>query len=313
MRSRKGLIWLTIAAVVLAGLLLAYLVQDREHRELDAETRARLPGQFIQLRDGFTHYEWTGPANGEVVVLVHGFSAASYTWERNVPALAAAGYRVLTYDLYGRGYSDRVAGPYDLNLFTRQLDELLTGLGISRPVDLAGISMGGYIAGAYAAAHPEGIARLALLAPQSTANGSDARLTWVKAPLLGDYLFAVYICPQVMVDKSDEFKDYGIPVTDWHDRYLDMMQYKGFRRALLSTLRDLSADPLVTYRQVGQTHLPVMLVWGDQDTTVPISYAAQVQAAIPQAKLTVIPGAGHPSIYQKPAEVNAALIDFFGQ
>jgi len=60
------------------------------------------------------------------VVLVHGFSVASYCWERTVPALVEAGFRVLTFDLYGRGYSDRPDGPYNLDLFVRQIDELLT-------------------------------------------------------------------------------------------------------------------------------------------------------------------------------------------
>jgi len=294
----------------LAVLLVAlFFIMDPEKKALSPETRRDLPGQFITLSGGVTHYQLSGPAGGPLVVLVHGFSIASYSWERNVPALTGAGWRVLTYDLYGRGYSDRPNATYDLDLFVRQLDELLTALEIHQPVDIAGISMGGFITAGFAAQHPERVRRIVLMAPQSEKMDSDSRMKWVTLPGIGEYLFAVYIGPFVMVDNKDEFDAY-MPSSDWHDRYEDMMQYAGFRNALLSTLRSMTGDPFEQYRRVGDLKVPVLLLWGDLDDTVPIANAQKVLAAIPQAEFYTIPGARHASFYEMPEIVNPRMIDF---
>ena len=79
------------------------------------------------------HYELEGPADGQPVVLVHGFSVPYYIWDPTFPALAAAGLRVLRYDLFGRGYSDRPDLPYTMELFVRQLKDLLEALQVNKP------------------------------------------------------------------------------------------------------------------------------------------------------------------------------------
>jgi pimeloyl-ACP methyl ester carboxylesterase len=307
----KGCLFTVLGGLfgVLILMAVSYMAMDREKRVLSDETRALIPGEFITLTDGVTHYFLDGPQDGPVVVLVHGFSVASYTWERNVPALTEAGFRVLSYDLFGRGYSDRPEGPYDLDLFVRQLDELLSTLGIDQPVDLAGISMGGYITSAYANRHPDRVRRLVLLAPQSVAIGTDQRIRMVAQPPFSDYLFTVYVLPFEMVEKKGEFQAFGLPDT-WRENYLDMMQYVGFRAALISTLRTLQGDPFEEYRRTGSLDLPVLLLWGDKDQTNPIGNALDVLEAIPQAELHTISGARHASPYERPEEVNPLIIEF---
>jgi pimeloyl-ACP methyl ester carboxylesterase len=308
---KKGCLIRVVVIVFGLGLLLVllFVISDPEKKTLTPETRAGLPGQFVKLSDGVTHYDLTGPTNGPVVVLIHGFSVASYSWQRNVPALAGAGMRVLSYDLYGRGYSDRPAASYDLNFFVRQLDELLSALKIDRPVDIIGISMGGYITAGFAVRHPDRVRRIVLLAPQSEAMGGDPRLSWAALPGISEYLFAVYIGPYVMADRPDEYKDY-MPSSDWHERYLDMMQYAGFRNALLSTLRNLTGDPFIEYRKLGEEGRRVELLWGDLDATIPLEYAKKIMAAIPQAEFHTIPGARHASPYERPEIVNPLIVNF---
>ena len=92
-----------------------------ESRVLDDEARRSVAGDFIRLPDGMVHYELDGPPDGQAVVLVHGFSVPYYIWDPTFPALVAAGFRVLRYDLFGRGYSDRPDLPYTMDLFVRQL------------------------------------------------------------------------------------------------------------------------------------------------------------------------------------------------
>src|SRR5436853_3980596 len=101
MKSNRWPIWLMVAGVALVALSWGLFVfADPEKRALDAAARAGMPGQFAQLSDGYTHYELSGPADGNdrVVVLAAGFSVPYYIWDPTFKALTAAGFRVLRYD-----------------------------------------------------------------------------------------------------------------------------------------------------------------------------------------------------------------------
>jgi alpha-beta hydrolase superfamily lysophospholipase len=89
---------------------------------------------FAKLSDGYTHYVWNGPEAGPVLVFVHGFSSPCFIWEKQAEFFAAQGYRVLRYDLFGRGHSDRPNVDYDADLYHRQLVELLDSQQVTGPV-----------------------------------------------------------------------------------------------------------------------------------------------------------------------------------
>ena len=107
-----------------------FLYRD-ETKELNDETRGAADGSFIQLPDGTTHYEMSSPLlSGEglgmrsFVFLVHGFSVPYFIYDPTFEFLTQAGFRVLRYDLFGRGFSDRPYVNYDLDLFVKQLAAL---------------------------------------------------------------------------------------------------------------------------------------------------------------------------------------------
>ena len=102
--------WLSAFLALLIILLVGiYHILDPENSELNETVRARLGGTYIRLSDGITHYKLEGPDDGKVVVLVHGGTVPIWTWDKQVQALNDAGFRVLSYDEYGRGYSDMPA------------------------------------------------------------------------------------------------------------------------------------------------------------------------------------------------------------
>ena len=78
-----------------------------ETEELNAETRKDAPGKFVELPNGFTHYDLAGSRAGRLVILVHGFSIPYYIWDPTFHALADAGLHIIRYDLFGRGFSGR--------------------------------------------------------------------------------------------------------------------------------------------------------------------------------------------------------------
>ena len=173
-----ALVLLIVAAPALAEAL---------RRPVDARARREASGDVADLGDGQTYYEWRGPSRGPVVVCVHGLSTPSYVWAPLAVALALKGFRVLTYDLYGRGLSDRPAGVQDSAFFLRQLKELLENQQISSHVTLMGYSMGGAIATAYAARHPALVDKLVLLAPAGLGHRLSPFLEFCRrVPVLGD-------------------------------------------------------------------------------------------------------------------------------
>src|SRR4051812_915536 len=127
--------------VVVAAVLFAYYrAKNPERLTLDDAARREAPGKFIRLTDGITHYQIDGPDTGRVVVLAHGFSVPYYIWDSTAAALAGAGYRVIRYDSYGRGWSDRPDVPYNDKLYERQVSDLLDSLHVTGKVDFGGVS-----------------------------------------------------------------------------------------------------------------------------------------------------------------------------
>jgi len=128
-----------LIAVLALVLLLPfgyYVYANPERLTLNDQGRAEVAGQYVALSAGITHYELAGPDTGRVAVLVHGFSVPAYIWDSTSRALALAGHKVIRYDLFGRGWSDRPDGAYDGAFYDAQLNELLDSLQVAGPVDL---------------------------------------------------------------------------------------------------------------------------------------------------------------------------------
>jgi alpha-beta hydrolase superfamily lysophospholipase len=111
-------------------LIGSYLFSINKKQVLTDEVRKETSGQFIQLSKGTIHYELSGPENAQTVVLIHGFTTPYFVWDKNVEELTNAGFKVLRYDHYGRGFSDRPDVKYDRDLYDHLLIELLQKLNI---------------------------------------------------------------------------------------------------------------------------------------------------------------------------------------
>jgi pimeloyl-ACP methyl ester carboxylesterase len=308
--TSKRKIYLLAAAALIVALAAPPLALNRETLTLDDTTRAGLPGQFIRLANGVTHYELSGPDNGPLVVLVHGFSAPYFTWDHTVEALRAAGFRVLRFDLYGRGFSDRPTLRYDLDLYVRQIDQLLDALEVHEPVRLVGLSLGGLIAADYANQYPQRVASLILADPQ-TERVTAGSIFPLAVPGLGEYLMAAYIGPLRLPNSQagDFYQPECFP--EYATQYRQALAYKGFKRAMLSSLRSLvGVDPLEAYTVYARSGRPALLLWGEEDRTVRAADIQRVRAALPEATFRAIPQAGHLSPYERPELVNPALVDF---
>jgi pimeloyl-ACP methyl ester carboxylesterase len=242
------------------------------------------------------------------VLLVHGFSVPSYVFDRTSADLAAAGFRVIRFDLYGRGWSDRPDVDYDRELFANQLLELMDTLKIPR-ADLLGLSMGGAIVGRFAAEHPERVRSMVLVAPLTHARDIGA-MAW---PGAGEWLMRSWYLPTLAASQLADFP-HPERVPGWAARFQPQMRYDGFGRAILSTMRNVvTQSSLPDFGKVGKSGLPVLLVWGDADRTVPYAAHTEVQRAIPQAQLVSLPGLGHLTVVEDPAATDPRIAAFLAQ
>jgi pimeloyl-ACP methyl ester carboxylesterase len=300
---------LVVLALAIGGLAVAHAVRDPERADLDDAARRQASGRFVKLADGITHYDVAGPDSGQRVVLVHGFSTPYYIWDSTSIALAAAGFRVARYDHFGRGYSDRPDLAYDVDLFDRQLVQLLDSLGWKEPVDIVGLSMGGIVVGAFAGRHPERTRSMTMVDPAAGALGGG--LPWYfKLPGLGLVLWETLALPGMAAGQLSDFLEPAKWPT-WPDQYRVQMQYRGFGRALRSTLlgwEHLALDTL--YASVGARGTRSLLIWGKDDKTVPFALADGVRKAIPQIRFVPIERAGHLPHMERTDVVNPLLIEF---
>ncbi len=212
----------------------AYVALDKERKTLDATARAGAPGEFVQLHDGITQYDLSGADTGRTIVLLSGATVPFYLWDPTRDALVASGFRVLRYNYFGRGFSDRPKLRYDLATYDRQLTELLDTLGIRRPVDVGGISMGGVIAANFADRHPERVRSLTLVDPGFGVMPDTPFPLGI--PGVGEFVMTTVAAPTMAKGQLNDFLQ-PERYPDWVERYEEQMQYKGFLRSMLETMR----------------------------------------------------------------------------
>ncbi|MDT8271806.1 MAG: alpha/beta hydrolase [Desulfomonilia bacterium] len=300
--------WFVVVLVILVLLLVGvYLVLNPEKYDLDDSERARLGGTYLQLSDGVTHYRLDGPAGGRVVVLVHGGTVPIWTWDRQVPALIDAGFRVLTYDKYGRGYSDRPEVTYDQELYRRQLLELADRLSLTEPFDLVGLSLGGGTVINFTAHHPERVCSLILIAPLID---NFKVSTLMRTPVLGEFM-ARTVGIRVMTERFVSLFDQVENADRYTSLFIEQTTYRGFQRSVLSMLRsDAVGDYRDAYRRVGDQDRETLLIWGTEDTEVAREMIEEVRESLPRLRFEPIEGTGHGVVFQRPQRVTDLILDF---
>lgn len=314
-----ALIWLALVGALAAAPFVAEAL-----RRPALARRDEAPGRFADLPGGLTHFRWweprdapgdapgDGPGDAPVAVMIHGLTTPAFVWEGVAPRLTARGWRCLSYDLYGRGFSAAPRGRQDAAFFLRQLSALLDHEGLRGPVVLVGYSMGGAIAAAFAARHPDRVLRLVLVAPAGLGHCLSPLERFVeRTPLLGDWLMLGFgganlrralgrVVGRVVGGPSS--------VPDIAARQRAETRMRGFLPAVLSSQRHMLAeDRSPDLAAVAAAGLPVAAVWGDADPVIPLAAKDRLAALVPQARQAVVAGATHGLPHTHPDAV-AALV-----
>ena len=291
---------LLVVLVAVAAAVIPRL-RERWRTPVTAAERRAAPGHDAALSQGQTHYRWHGPVRGPVIVAIHGLTTPSPVFDDLAGRLGALGYRVLTYDLYGRGLSDRVPGPQTAGFFLTQLDDLLADQGLADDLILMGYSMGGMIATAFAAEQPHRVARVILLAPAGIEMNEAA--FWRRARtrgLWGDWLASAFGARQLASEIA-----VGTPMERVQRAELGR---QGYVDAVLSSRRHILADPQeAAHRVLGREDVPVTAIWGGQDQVIPLRALGTLSQWNRNAVQEVVDGAGHGLPFTHAAEIVALL------
>jgi pimeloyl-ACP methyl ester carboxylesterase len=282
--------------LVLSGAFLWLRTPDIPLAELKAHY-ASPASQFVELSPGFTvHLRDEGPRDAPALLLVHGSNASLHTWEPWVERLSDS-YRVVTLDLQGHGLTGPIpSGCYTSACMADTVEAVRARLGLET-VALAGNSMGGGVAIAYALAHPERVSALVLVdsggAPVRREGRPPIGFRIAQTPLIRD--IGAMITPRSMIaetlDKSVSVKSVANEAAV--DRYWELLRAPGNREATMQRFAAYGPSKLTPQSFVPLADTPVLILWGEQDALIPVAAANWFKSAMPWASLLVYPQIGH--------------------
>jgi pimeloyl-ACP methyl ester carboxylesterase len=293
-------------------LLLAFLLWTPDLDRATLESRyLHSPADIVTLAGTPLHLRDSGPPAGDrqapALILIHGLGGSLQTWDDWVPALAEH-YRVIRLDLPGSGLSPPdTSGDYTDARSLALLQALLDHLGLARAT-LVGHSIGGRIAWTFAAAFPERVDRLVLIAPAGFASPFLGYDETPKLPALLPLLRQVLPRPLLQSGLTPAYADPAQLSDARVTRYHELLRAPGGREALLQRMaqtRLVRPEPLLA-----RITAPTLLLWGERDGFIPIANAADFQRALPRATLVALPDVGHVPQEEHPERGLAALLDF---
>ena len=260
-----------IAFLLFSAVFLLPILKEATKQKLGDKERTQAPGNFVTLSKGLVHYRWLGADTGDLVVCVHGLTTPSFVFEGLASRYTNIGKRVLVYDQYGRGYSDRPKAKQDKAFFVNQLEELLNKLEIKKQkFELIGYSMGGMIAASYSARNPDRVKRLILIAPAGTGHNLGISARVAKIPVLGWLLFSTFFELQ-HVQSTKKDKNIKSSVPKIVERQLNELLFRGFVPAVLASIKGiLSKDSYDDHKALRNADFEILAFWGDCDTVIPI-------------------------------------------
>jgi pimeloyl-ACP methyl ester carboxylesterase len=267
---------------------------DPETITKDDAFRSRITsGKFAKLSAGYTYYEFSSPSSDTILVLVHGFSVPSYIWDSTYNDAVLRGYATLRYDTYGRGLSDAPDVAYDVALFAQQLKELLDALQITKPINLAGLSDGGRTISAFAFQYPERVHKLIYV--DAAGFDNPTRDGTASAMVTEEEVLQFKQSERYQTMAAGQLSDFydSVPFRGWDKKYQEVMKYKGFVRALISTSKN-RASLENEHRKIAASGIPVFAIWGENDMVVKLEEVRPTMLErLPKLQLFVIPKTGH--------------------
>jgi pimeloyl-ACP methyl ester carboxylesterase len=263
----------------------------------------------VDVRGVSIHYAERNAQRGDGLVLLHAFPVHGGMW-RGVMEGVPATWRVIAPDFRGFGGSQETggAGAFSIEALADDVQAMVEQLGLGRVV-LAGLSMGGYVALAFARKYPRSLRGLILLDTKAGADTAEGKENRDRMIAIAREKGAKPIA-QAMLGKM-------IPAeTAAHRPQL----VQELTEMMESTRAETIAAALAAMRdrpdrtgELASIHVPTLVGVGDQDEITPVAVAKEMAAKIPGARLKVFTGSGHMSAMEQPSQVAAAVTEFLAR
>jgi pimeloyl-ACP methyl ester carboxylesterase len=319
--SKLGNFWKTVLAggAGMAALAAVNASIQRKASEPD-DTALGGEGRLFRWKHGRIFYKELGLQNSGVpIVFVHGIGAgiSSFMWRKNFDALSEK-FRVYALDLLGFGFSDKpAAAHYSPDLYVELISDFIREV-VGGPANLVASSLGAAYAVCVAEEHPELVNALILNSPAgydtlNTRPGMSGAAFYglLQSPVLGTSFYNVMASERSIRDYARRtlFYDYRRVTNRLVSNLYATSHQAGAQHAVAAFLSGyLNVDMRIAFSRLGQR---VILVWGKQDTTTPITKATALLDLNPRAELEVfdfcrvMPEQEHPELF------NALVMDAF--
>jgi pimeloyl-ACP methyl ester carboxylesterase len=269
----------------------------------------------------YTYIRANQPDSSSVPVLfLHGFASALTQWRSNLAPLSQS-HTVYALDLVGFGASEKAATAYNVSLWVEQVYDFWRSL-IGQPVVLVGHSLGALVALTAAATHPDMVQGLSLItlpaARQELLSGKMQAIagsveSWFAHPLLIRPLFSLLKRPSILRSilraaygnaehvTEELVSSFALPASD-----------RGAAGVFcrLSQARTQADFSQATKTLLPQIQVPILMIWGEKDRVIPLTWGRQLVALHADLKMVEIAHAGHCPYDEAADQVNAALLDW---
>lgn len=301
------------------GGVMAWKFLTRAREVVWADAAGRLThaahSRFAEVDGLRVHYQEFGEKNNPTLLLIHGFTASTYVWRTVAPVFAERGFHVVAVDLIGFGYSSKPAWfDYTIAAQARIVARLLNRLGIGR-AGIVGSSYGGAVAATLALDYAEAVEKLILVdAVSNDAPKNHPLLKLARVRGLGEILSPFFIDSKRFMRRrmrgTFHTANHHLITEDRIESLLRPLHAADGHRSVLQTGRKWDADRIA--RDAQFINQPTLIVWGENDTVIPVSDGEKLHEEILRSRLVVFKNCGHVPQEEKADDFVEVVSEFFG-
>lgn len=316
--QRRGRLWASLIFFVLVVLPFALPLPPQPDKTADDLLPAG--GRFIKVGGLRTVLIEVGSAGQPAVVLVHGLEGSTFSWRHTLPALQAAGYHAIAFDLKGFGLADKTLNTdYGHAAQADFVADVMTAAGIERAT-LVGHSLGGSVIAHFAMRHAQRVDRLVFVAGAILDRAQSPELLQRLVPLMlnlqpaqrwGQLVLRSLVTPaRAAAIARSMYYNPALLTPEIEQAYLMPQTLRGWDLAQLGVLRDTMRSTLPAALQ--SITAPALVIWGEHDILIPLAAGEHLRKLLPGSAWAVVPAAGHLPMEEQPDAFNTILLNFLG-
>ena len=262
--------------------------------------------KFVDINGLKVHYRDVG--TGPVLLGIHGVQSSLHTWDGWAKALKSK-YRIIRIDLPGWGFTGPSNFGYQPDKTTAFLKKFIDTLGVKK-IYLAGNSYGGFVSWNFAKDYPDVVEKLILIDAGGYPMKSPLIVTLLSTPVIRDV--SAMATPKFAVAHfvRDVYGDKSRVTQETIDRYYSLMMYDGNRKESVKFMREARQHMEKEPVGVNTIKVPTLIMWGREDTWIPLDVMERFKKDMPHARAIVYDGVGHIPMEEIP-EITAKDADNF--